>query len=101
MRCNWLSLDKGSPCQSCGYQLKLNYESPPIRRCDVPDNDITIPCQHLLEESRAVQVGLCKGKPGWRAINGCIIHGECVIMWPAVPDLSCCEGCGDYVPEST
>lgn len=36
MTCKWEGLTKGSKCRECGYELKRDYEKPPIRNCLSP-----------------------------------------------------------------
>jgi len=92
---------RSATCPVCGYRTTI----PSLRlgrTCGVkekPCKERPGPCQHQGSEVRQVDVKLCKGRSSTRAVCGCTIYGECVVLWPTVKGVKCCERCRDYVQE--
>ena len=56
MRCEWPTLTEGTKCPACGYTLKRDYDSPPVRTCGaVPIMGIAMLIDYNIHGSRVTQ----------------------------------------------
>jgi hypothetical protein len=58
-----------------------------------------LPCRHLGPETRRQTCATCAGKVELK-VFGCAVHGECTAAKRTDGVKGCCEGCGEYVPDT-